>query len=183
MLNFDNRVNQLPVKQLKIKSMNYIEFKAVLKKSSVKILIIGIFVLLIGLPILGANFYDESKTSYWVIGLLFVALGLLMTVKPILDISSIKSDNHPILKSIQTGTKDFIVWVYIKEITSKVEGVKVGKSNNVVIVTKLNKMIELVLNNKTSPEELIEYVKSQFPNALVGYTDENSEKVKSLFKK
>lgn len=163
--------------------MNYIEFKSVLKKSSVKILIIGIFVLLIGLPILGANFFDESKTSYWIMGLLFTGLGLLMVIKPILDILSINSDTHPILKSIQSGTKDFIVWVYIKEITSKVEGVKVGKSNNVVIVTKLNKMIELVLNNKTSPDELIDYVKSQFPNALVGYTSENSEKVKSLFKK
>lgn len=163
--------------------MNYIEFKSVLKKSSVKILIIGIFILLIGLPIFGANFYDESKTSYWVMGLLFIGLGLLMTIKPTLDILSIKSDTHPILKSIQTGSKDFIVWVYIKEITSKVEGVKVGKSNNVVIVTKLNKMIELVLNNKTSPDELIDYVKSQFPYALVGYTTENEEKVKSLFKK
>lgn len=163
--------------------MNYIEFKSVLKKSSVKILVIGIFILFIGLPILGANFYDESKTVYWIIGLLFMALGLLMIIKPLLDILSIKSDTHPILKSIQTGNKDFIVWVYIKEITSKVEGVKVGKSNNVVIVTKLNKMIELVLNNKTSPDELIAYVKSQFPDALVGYTTENSEKVKSLFKK
>lgn len=163
--------------------MNYNEFKSVLKKSSVKILVIGIVILFIGIPIVGANFFDESKTTYWIIGLLFIGLGLLMTIKPIRDVSSINSDTHPILKAIKSGDKSYIVWIYVKEIISKVEGVNVGKSNNVVIVTKLNKMIELVLNKKTSTDELIAYVKSQFPDTLVGFTNENSEKVKSLFKK
>lgn len=154
-----------------------------LKKSSVKILIIGIVIFFIGLPIAGANFYDESKMSYWIFGLLFIGLSLFMIIKPIRDLSSLKSDSHPILNAIKTGDKNFIVWIYIKEIISNVEGVKVGKSNNVVIVTKMNKTMELVINRRTSPDELINYVKSEFPNALVGFTNENSEKVKALFKK
>ncbi|MCC6182721.1 MAG: hypothetical protein IT237_12900 [Bacteroidia bacterium] len=162
--------------------MNYNEFKTILKKSSTRILIIGIFILLIGLPIICANFFDSNKASYWILGGIFTAIGLLMTIKPLKDISSINTDTHPLLSAILKGNKEFVIWIYQKEIISKVEGANVGKSNNVVIWTKTNKQIEIVLSNKTSPLELIKYLSSMFPNASVGYSKETENEIKQKLK-
>lgn len=163
--------------------MNYVEFKKILKKSSVKILVVGVVITLVGLPFLGANFYDESKTSYWIFGILFSAIGLLIVIKSILELGKIKSDTHPLLNAIVKGDKSYLIWVYQKQIISKVEGANVGKSTNMMLVSKENKLIEIVLNKSTSPSEFTQYVINQFPNALVGFSEENELKVKNLFKK
>lgn len=105
-----------------------------------------------------------------------------MTIKPLKDISSINTDTHPLLSAILKGNKEFVIWIYQKEIISKVEGANVGKSNNVVIWTKTNKQIEIVLSNKTSPLELIKYLSSMFPNASVGYSKETENEIKQKLK-
>lgn len=145
-------------------------------------LVVSLLIIAVGLPIVSANFYDTQKVSYWVFGVLFVGIGLLIAVKSTMELNKIKNDMHPILNAITMGDKNFIVWMYQKQITSKVEGVNVGKSNNIVFITKTNKMIEIALNNKTSPDALISYISEQFPNALVGYTNEHQATMKHFFK-
>lgn len=163
--------------------MNYDTFKSILAKSNQKILLVGFILLFIGVPILISNFIGSSKVAAWIISLIFIILGLLVIIRSVNDLSKIKSDSFPLLKAIKQNQLNYIVWIYQKEITSKVEGVKVAKSNNIIVWSNNNKHYEIVLNKKTSPSEIIKYLSTLFPKAYVGYSEEIKKEVESLILK
>ncbi len=137
--------------------------------------------LVIGLPILAANAGTTPRAAYWIVGGLFAALGLFVALRGAVDLSRIRSGAYPLLRAIDQGDRTYLAWIYQKQIHSKVEGVKVGESNNIVLVTRDNKAIEIVLNKKTSPQALIGYLCSEFPEALVGYSDAHQAAIKARF--
>lgn len=163
--------------------MNYDIFKSILAKSSQKILLVGLLLFFIGVPILISNLFGDSNTAAWVISIIFIILGLLVIIRSINDLIKIKSDTLPLLNAINQKQLDYIIWIYQKEITSKVEGVKVGKSNNIIVCSNNNKHYEIVLGKKISPTEIIQYLSALFPKAYVGYSDEIKKEVELIFKK
>src|SRR3989344_8765184 len=162
--------------------MNYDNFKAILAKSNRRILLVGFLFLLIGAPILVSNFIGNSQMAAWIISLLFILLVLLVIIRSMNDLSKIKSDSLPLLKAIKQKQLDYVVWIYQKEITSKVEGVKVSKSNNIIVRSNDNKHFEIVLTKKTSPTEIITYLTTLFPKVYVGYSDEIKREVELQLK-
>ncbi len=162
--------------------MIFESFKRILIKSNNKILITGIVIFITGALMAVGSLFADNNTAGWVISSIFIALGLLILVRSLAAINQIKSDELPLLKAIKNQESDFMVWIYIKEIVGKVEGVKVSKSNNVVICSKDNKHIEIVLSKKEDPEALIAYLLTLFPAALVGFTDENKIAADQIWK-
>lgn len=163
--------------------MDYSGFQSVLTRSKRKIAIVGVILALCGAPFIIAVIVSESRAMYWGFGLFFVLLGVLITIISVRDLSKMKSGKLPLLNAMNGNERDYLVWIYLKQINSKVEGVKVGTAHNVVLYTKHNKMQELVLGKKTSPEEVINFLHSQFPEAYVGYTDENRAAVSKILNK
>lgn len=163
--------------------MNYELFKAILAKSNQRILLVSVLLLVIGTPMAIGSYFANNNKAGWVISIIFLLLGILVLNKALKDKKAINDDTLPLLAAIRRNQNDFLVWIYQKEITSKVEGVKVGKSNNIVVYTNQNKLIEIVLTKKSSPSEVIDYLSHHFPTALVGFSDENQQKFKLLLKK
>jgi len=162
--------------------MNFETFKTILLKSNNRILLVAILILLIGIPMaIGSWFANQNKAGL-IISMIFILLGLFMFSKSIKDLKKIKNDTLPLLYAIKNKQTDYIVWIYQKEITSKVEGVKVGKSNNIVVCSKDDKYFEIVLNKRTNPEEVITYLLKSFPSAYVGFSDEIKREVTALLK-
>ncbi|WP_412476417.1 DUF6709 family protein [Flavobacterium sp. TBRC 19031] len=163
--------------------MNFETFKSILIKSNKRILLVSILIFLIGIPMAVGSWFANHNKAGLIISIIFILLGVFMLSKAIKDLKKIKNDTLPILYAIKNKQSDYIVWIYQKEIISKVEGVKVGKSNNIIVCSKDNKHIEFVLNNSISPESVISYLSNAFPNAYLGYTDENKKEVELLWKK
>lgn len=163
--------------------MDYSGFQTVLTKSKRKMAIVGVFILIVGLPFIIAVFASENKVLYWVFGLLFSLLGLFMIITSVRDLSKMKNGDLPILKAINQKEQDYLVWIYLKQINTKVEGIQAGTAQNLVLVTKNGKTQELVLGKKTPVSELVDYLSEQFPNAYVGYSDDNRSAVSQLLKK
>lgn len=163
--------------------MNFETFKSILIKSNKRILLVSILILLIGIPMAVGSWFANHNKAGLIISTIFILLGLYMFNKTIKDFKKINNDTLPLLYAIKNKQTDYIVWIYQKEIISKVEGVKVGKSNNIIVCSKDNKHTEIVLSNTMSPENVIAYLSDSFPKARLGYTDENKKETELLWKK
>lgn len=165
--------------------MDYKKFKSILIKSISALAILSIVILLMGIGVF-AYMLTDSKSS--VIGLsifggIFLIIGLLLLYKTIPAIISLKLDKHPVLKGIKENRRDAIVWLYQKQIDTTLgnDGPKVGSSNNISLWLKNGDGIELILSQKTSPEEIIDFIRSNFDIPYIGYSDDNREAVTKLF--
>lgn len=166
--------------------MNYENFKTLLAKSKIRIAIIGGVIALAGAAMVVSLFIThESKIAYWIFTGIIIALGFPMLIFSLRDLSRIKSGAWPLLSAISEGRKDYIVWIYNNEIVSKVSGIDVGKSSNIVLYDRHGKMIQVVLGKKASAsaDKVIHYLASEFPNAYTGYSDQTRAAVSKLLNK
>ncbi len=158
--------------------MNYEKVKSILFKSNVKVAIIGVIVLFLGG--LSASYpLFNAKTSIIltsIFGGIFIVLGVLVLWKSIPGLIQAKAETHPLLIAIKKGHKDYLVWLYKKQIDTTVGngGAKVGTSNNVVFLSNdcNGKATELTLTKKDSADDFIEYLSREFDIPYLGYNDE-----------
>lgn len=166
--------------------MNYELFKTLLAKSKIRIAIIGGVIAIAGTAMLISLFMmHEPKVAYWIVTGIFVMLGFPMLIFSLRDLSRIKSGTWPLLKAINEGQLEYIVWIYNNEIVSQVGGTAVGKSSNIVLYDRHGKMTQVVLGKKASlsANDVITYLASEFPGAYVGYSDQTREAVGRLLGK
>jgi hypothetical protein len=163
--------------------MNFEIFKSILIKSNRKIFFTGLVLLSIGIPMAIGSFFANNNKAGWIISIIFILLGLLIFIRSLSDFNKIKNDKLPLLYAIKNNQMDYLAWIYQKEIIGKVEGVKVSKSNNIVVCSKNNKHFEIVLSKKADPNEVITYLSNSFPKALIGFSEENKKEMELLWKK
>lgn len=149
---------------------------------SIKIIIIGILVLSLGGFMMGYAFTEKQDVNIAlaIFGGFFVALALF-----ILFITMRVAVKNPLVKAIKSGDKDFLVWIYNKQISTTAGhgGATLGTSQNVVMYYKDGTPLELNLNRKTNPNDFITYLSKEFPNAHVGFDDATRAKVSELLRK
>ncbi len=169
--------------------MNYEKLKSILFKSNVKVLIIGIVILVMGVlaalfPFISESFHG-STTALVIIGGIFALLGLLALKNVFPAAIKAKSGKHPLLKAIKEGQKDYLVWVYKKQIDTTLGsgGATIASSYNIAYFTKdcKGKGGELVLSRKDSSDDLIDYLCTQFDIPYLGYADDTREAVNIYF--
>lgn len=163
--------------------MNYNTFKTLLKKTKQKFILVALLIALVGAPFIVMGVKDGIHWGFLITGGVLTLLTLFLLMISIRDLSRINADELPILKAIRQGQKDYLVWMYVKEINTKVEGVQAGTSNNLVLINRQGKMEELVLNRKTSPYDIMDYLGTEFPDAHVGYSDDTRAEVSQLLGK
>lgn len=147
-------------------------FRQLLAKTKKKTLWVSFLIILTGGMFFIPIFTGDSKIVYWVFGLIFVLLGLFILLKSIADLNKIKSGQLPLLRAIEDADRGFVIWMYVQEINSKVEGIKVGTTNNVVVFDRNHKMESIILSRKGNPHDVLNFLCQHFPESKVGYTDE-----------
>ena len=163
--------------------MNFETFKTLLIKSNRKIFLVSLLLLGIGIPMaIGSYMADNNKAGLIISGI-FIVLGLLVLIRSLSDSGKIKNDEHPLLYALKNQQSDYLIWIYAKEIISNVQGVDVGKSSNIMLYSKDNKLIEMALGRKEDPNAVINYLSNAFPKALVGFSEENKKTVEGMLKK
>ena len=167
--------------------MNYEKLKSILFKSNIKVLIIAIILLGIGVTIALYPLFNEKSNIIviTIFGGIFLLLGLLLTYKTASWLSQVKSDKFPLLKAIKENQKDYVVWIYRKQIntTAGNDGPTLGSSQNLLVYPKEGKMIEIVLSKKDSTDDIMEYLANEFNIPYIGFTDDNKEAVEKLLGK
>lgn len=169
--------------------MNYEKLQSILFKSTIKLMAIGIPMLLFGIYIIAFPFLDESfqgsTMALVIIGGLITLGGIVVLIKSIPIAIGAKTGNHPFLKAIKNGQRDYIYWVYGQQINTTLGngGETIGKSNNINYFSKdcKGKGIPIVLSKKDSPDEFIEFLQNHFDIPYIGYADETREAVNKYF--
>lgn len=166
--------------------MTYEKLKKIIFNSHIKVAIIGIVILALGglimlYPLVNAK---SNNIVALIFGGVFAALGALALRNAIPAMLQAKSDKHPMLKAIKSGEKDYLFWVYIKQIHTTVgEDVKVGTASNVIYFSKdcKGKGVELALGKNDSAEDLLVYFQEHFEIPYVGYGEEAKNAVNNHF--
>ncbi len=158
--------------------MERAEFEKLIGKSNVKSIVVGLFILVFGVFIIwlmlsGADSEMDDiplggMIVLWALAALTVFAGLLLIYIPVKTKRQINNGNHPILSAMDRNDHTFIVWIY--EHITQVQGG--GSNHQIYIFLKNGKRINIGSNQNQS-QEIIHYLSSEFPDAILGYSEEN----------
>lgn len=166
--------------------MDYLGFKKAIGKSIVKNLSIGILLLSFGIfvawlretstTIDNRNIPAGGFVIFWVMVGLFTFLGSFIIIKGINDAQKLRSDNLPILNAIKNGDKTFLIWIY-EYITS----VKGGVPDHQVRTYTRNGVSIIFSVRKKRVQDVMSYLKQEFPGATLGWTAEIEQQMNEYF--
>lgn len=167
--------------------MNYKKLKSTLYKTYLKISIIGLIILFFGVvifvrPLLGSS---GNLPVSLILGGIIAALGIVALYKSVPALIKALNDQDPILHAIHAGKKDFLVWIYRKEIHTTLGngGQSVGYTNNIGIFTKecKGKGFELIMSDTKSAEDMMNYLSSEFEIPYIGYDELTRVEINKYF--
>lgn len=162
--------------------MDVNEVAKIMKGSATKVIILSLVIIGLGGAILVGAFLEEDgfNIGLGVFGGLITALGLIAIIRTI-----VAATKNPLVNAIKSGDREFLVWVYNKQIntTAGHDGPTLGTSQNVVLYYKDGKNLELTLGKKSDPVAFVQFLKQEFPNAHVGYSDDTRDAVSKILGK
>lgn len=153
-------------------------FKFELEKSYNQLQRIGLILFLLfgsicTLTLIFVSEYDRSIIIFLCLFGLFAPLGFFMFLTSIRNKKKVRNGEHEILEAINTGN-DFVVWFFQHTLITKNELItKKNKSHSLQIYTKGGKPIRFMIKSEERLHEMIAFLSGHFPNALIGYTEEN----------
>jgi hypothetical protein len=163
------------------------DFKKVIGKSNTKNIIVGSGIFLFGIFIVwlilsGADSEMDDMgvggmVVLWILAGLCLLFGGVLIINPIRSFMQVKSGKHPVVHAIESGNKGFIVWIY--ENITQVQGG--GSDHQIWAFTEDGKKLILSIKGKRV-QEVINYLSQQFPNAVVGWTEDIEEQMQQYFK-
>lgn len=169
--------------------MNYEKLRSLLSKSNTKASILSIVIMALGGFILYYSIFreDYKGMASLIIGLIFggmfVIMGLIALKNLLVDAIKAKRNTHPLLMAIKNGQRDYLVWLYIQQINTTVEGNTVGTSKNINYFSKdcKGKGKTIISGGEFSAEEVIEYLKSQFDIPYLDYSNQTRDAINEYF--
>lgn len=165
--------------------MNNASFKIILAKSAKKQFRIGILLFCIGLMFAAIPFLDPSEMGtgglviFVILTSLTLFLGLFLIYSGRKTTNQLKFDAHPLMSAILNGDKTFILWFH--EQVTTVKNFESRADHQIWLYHRSNKPITISVK-KDEVEATMDYLTQHFPNALVGFTDENKKKMKEMSK-
>ena len=162
-------------------------FKKAVTKSVVKNVIVGTGIFLFGvfivwLVVSGADPESKDMTMagkivIWVLAGLCLFFGFFITFMHLKNHFKVQRGDHPIIKAIENGDNGHLVWIY--ENITRVEGG--GSDHQLWTFDRNGKQFILSVKAKRV-QEVMAYLKEQFPSAVLGYTKEIEEQMNAYFK-
>lgn len=168
--------------------MDYRKLRSILLKSYIGIFMIVFIILGAGVSIFvllaSTNHGMLSNILKIIFGGAFTGLGGFVLYKKLPDFMAIFSGNLPVLKALKEGDKDYVVWIYRQQIDTTMGngGATVGSTNNVMFYDRNGHSESLVLR-KTPAEDVIAFLKEEFPEARVGYDKKTRKEVSAILNK
>ncbi len=167
----------------------YQKLKKIIIKSNIKVTLIGVVIIVLGIVMIATPLMSEKGSASIMVsgpfGGVFALLGFLALRNSLPNIIKAKSDQHPLLKAITDKRKDFLVWVYKKEIqvTDANGGETYGTSNTLIYFDKdcKGKGVELAVSKKDSIEDIYNYLLENFDITYLGYSKDKANKINELF--
>lgn len=159
--------------------MNLDGFKSELINAQKRIIKIGFRFLLIcgGISALILFFAGTTNRSAFILGCIFGSfgvIGLLMMITSILKNKKINSDEHELIKAIKNKNDKLVIWIYQSTmITEYKTAAHQHKSFYLILYKSDGKKFQFISKTEAQTQSLIEFLSSCFPNALVGYSEEN----------
>jgi len=158
------------------------EFKKAISKSHTKNIIVGTGITLFGVFIVwlvlsGADSeMDDMGVGgmivIWILAGICLLFGIGITAMHIKDAIRMKKGEHPVVNAIQEGDKGFLIWMY--EYVTQVQG---GGSDHQVWAYDREGQKMILSLKKKRVQEVLKYLSEQFPNAVVGYSEEIREQM------
>ncbi len=165
--------------------MNHESFKMILAKSAKKQFRIGVLLGIIGLLFAAIPFLDPADigTGGLIVFIILTCLTLFIGVFLIYlgrkTTNQLKFDNHPLMAAILNGDQTFILWFH--EQVTTVKNFESRADYQIWLYHRSIKPITISVK-KGEVEGTMSYLSQHFPNALVGFTEENRKKMKELSK-
>lgn len=162
--------------------MNLEGFKSELLAAQKRIVRIGLILFLICAGICAAILaFSDTSSRTSIVGLCifgpFTLIGLLMFITSNQKKQKIKSGDHELIKAIQNKT-DLVVWVYQQTMTTQHEMMaKKSKNFHIMIHKKDGKFLQFMPKTEAQVQAMIQFLSEQFPNAVIGYSEENRKLV------
>lgn len=161
--------------------MTHEEFSQLLSKSGSRQRNMAIFILIVGIIFLGI--IPAAPDNIKLGGIIFMGVlsglcvlgGVALIRKATQTRSQVKNGQHPLLNAIQNGDGDYVEWFYEEIVT--VKNVDATAAHQIWIHDRHNKFITLSVKG-TQAQGILEYLQQHFPEALVGYSDENKKRHK-----
>ncbi|MCH2236001.1 MAG: hypothetical protein MK078_17305 [Crocinitomicaceae bacterium] len=167
--------------------MTYEKLQKILVNSNIKVAVIGVVILFIGGSIFLTPFLNGKGNVIvaFIIGGIITALGVLALKNTLPNILQARSEKHPLLAAIKENKRDFLVWVYVKEIQVTTQGgdKTLGKSRNLIYFDKdcEGKGVELVVSKSENAHDLYDYLCENFDIPYRGYSSENRDAINTHF--
>ncbi|MBK9592300.1 MAG: hypothetical protein IPO32_12675 [Crocinitomicaceae bacterium] len=159
------------------------DFLKLIKSTSIKMAIIGIGISAFGIFVvwLGLSGADpemqQMSTSTIVIlsifGGLFLLVGLLLIILPVRASLNIKNGKHKLLNAIQENDTAYALWIY--EYVTKVRSGPASNTDHKIWIMCADKNHFSIDVKKNKAQEVIDYLVTKFPDAVIGYTKEIEE--------
>ena len=164
-------------------------FKKAISKSVVKNVIVGGGIFLFGvfiawLVLSGADSEMKDITIgglivIWVLAGLCLFFGFFITFQHIRNHLKVKKGDHPLVNAIEQGNKGYLIWIY--EYVTQVQG---GGSDHQIWAFSQDGEKHILSLKKKRIGEVMDYLSKEFPNAVVGYSEEIRDRMSaSLGKK
>ena len=113
----------------------------------------------------------------------FVPLTLFMLINSLRTKAKIISNEHEILLAIK-NKENFIVWVYQHTMTTTQEHTNHKHKDYSLIMHKPNgKSLRFMIKEESQVHEMIDFISSKFPMAVVGFSEENRMEVSKIIGK
>jgi len=163
--------------------MNHETFKEILAKSGKKQVRIGILLFGIGLLFTAIPFLDPSDVGTGgLIALIILAgvtllLGFYLIYAGRRTKAQLSRGNHPLMSAILNNDQLFILWFH--EQVTAVKNFESRADHQIWLYHRSNKPITISVK-KDQVEPTMNYLHIHFPNALVGFNEENRKKMKEM---
>lgn len=168
--------------------MDIVEFKSQLIKAQRRMLRHGFMFFFFAavvatLVIIFVGLSDRSgKVGMIFIGM-FLVIGLVMMIKSLNEIGKIRSGEHGLIKAIENKLDypDYVVWIYQLTMVTKHEMIEhKSRHASLIIRNNIGKSLVFMPNSEEQVHDLIDFLSSEFPNALVGFSEENRKKASKI---
>ena len=163
-------------------------FRKAISKSFVKNIIIGTCITAFGgfiawLILSGADSEMDDIPAggmivIWTLAGLCFFFGGLITFKHVREAFALRSGKHPVLSAIKNGDKGYLVWIY-----ENVISVQGGGSDHQIWSYSHDGKQHIMSIKGKRVKEVIKFLQEQFPNAVMGYSDEIRENMGQSFGK
>lgn len=139
----------------------------------------AIFILIVGILFLGITLSTPDNVKLG--GIIFMGVlsglcivgGVALIRKAVQTRSQVKNGQHPLVNAVQNGDTGYVEWFYEEIVT--VKNVDTTAAHQIWIHDRHNKCITLSVKG-TQVQGILKYLQQHFPDALVGYSDENKKR-------